>query len=166
VTSDHLDVLSALSQVAAEPGRLVELLAAAEDDDAAVRLLAAAYDFTPVQAQAVLDGQFRLLTRARRIAVDAALRDASTAPWDPPLEVRATVRLPGTAELVLAGVEHRVDGRDLDDCLERVASLVRRELAGPQRRRVAVSTGLTGGPVRILVDPLGATEFVHDDPER
>jgi hypothetical protein len=163
---NHLAVLSALSQVSTDPGQLVALLAAAEDDEAAVRLLREAYDFTPVQAQAVLDAQFRLLTYARRDAVDTGLRDvrdALAAPWDPPLEVRATVRPPGAAELVIAGVEHRVDGKDLYDCLERVASLVREKLARPQRRRAAVGTGLTEGPTRILVDPVGAVEFVYDD---
>jgi hypothetical protein len=119
-----------------------------------------------VQAQAVLDGQFRLLTLARRDALDAALRDlrdALAAPWDPPLEVEATVRSPRDAELVIAGAAHRVEGADLNDCLERVASLVREKLARPQRRRVAVSTGLAEGPTRILVDPVGAAEFFYDD---
>lgn len=163
---NHLAALSALSQVSADPGRLVALLVTAEDDGAAVRLLAEAYDFTPVQARAVLDGQFRLLTRARRDAVGAALgdlRDALAAPWDPPLDVQATVRPPGGAELVVAGVEHRVAGADLNDCLEQVASLVREKLARPHRRRVVVSTGLTEGPTHILVDPVGAAEFVYDD---
>jgi hypothetical protein len=163
---NHLAVLSALSQVSTNPDRLVALLAAAEDDDDAVRLLREAYDFTPVQAQAVLDAQFRRLTRARRDAVDAELRDmgdALSAPWDPPLDVRATVRSPQEAEVVIAGVEYGVDGADLQDCLERVVSLVREKLARPQRRRVAVSTGLTAGPTRIMVDPVGSAEFLYDD---
>lgn len=50
---NYLAVLSALSQVSADPGHLVALLAAADDEDAAVRLLREAYDFTPVQARAV-----------------------------------------------------------------------------------------------------------------
>lgn len=110
---NHLAVLSALSQVSTDPRQLVALLAVADDDDAAVRLLREAYDFTPVQAQAVLDAQFGLLTRARRDVVDAALRDmrdALAAPWDPTLDVQATVRSPRGAELVIAGVEHRVEG--------------------------------------------------------
>lgn len=163
---NHLAVLSVLSQVSAEPGRLVALLASADDDDAAVRLLREAYGFTSLQARAVLDAQFRLLTRARRAAVDVALRDmrdAMAVPWDPPLDVQATMRSPRGAEVVIAGVMHHVEGADLNDCLERLASLVREKLARPQRRRVAVSTGLADGPLRILVDPVGAAEIVYND---
>jgi hypothetical protein len=114
----------------------VALLAAAEDDDAAVRLLREAFDVTPVQAEAVLDGEFRLLTLARRDALGAALRDlrdALAAPWDPPVEVEATVRSPRDAELVIAGAEHRIEGADLNDCLERLASLVRASVLRPAR---------------------------------
>jgi len=164
--ADRLAVLSALSQVAADLPRLATVLADADDDDAAVGLLREAYSFTDVQARAVLDAPVRLLTRGRREALDVELRDvrdALAAPWDPPIEVQATVHSPRRVELVIDGVEHRVEGADLDDCLGRVASLVRDSLSRPQRRRVAVSTGLTDGPTRILVDPLGGTTFVYAD---
>lgn len=164
----RLAVLSALSRVLAEPAQLVALLAACEDDDEAMRRLREVYGFTPVQAQAVLDAQFRLVTRARRTAVHTDLTDvrgALAVPWDPPLEVQATVRSPQHIHVVLAGVGHRVEGEDLADSLGRVVSLVRARLARPERRRVAVSTGLTDGPRRILVDPVGSAEFLYGDDE-
>ncbi|SDM65995.1 hypothetical protein SAMN05660642_03044 [Geodermatophilus siccatus] len=165
----RLAVLSALSRVLAEPGQLVALLAACEDDDEAIRRLHEVYDFSPVQAQAVLDAQLRLVTRARRTAVHTGLtdvRDALAVPWDPPLEVQATVRSPQRIDVVLAGVQHRVEGEDLADSLGRVVSLVRARVARPERRRVAVSTGLTDGPRRILVDPVGSAEFLYADEPR
>jgi hypothetical protein len=161
----RLAVLGALSRVLADLPAFLALLAEADDESDAVRRLKEAYDFTPVQAQAVLDAQFRLVTRARRAAVDAELRDvtdALAAPWDPPLDVQATVRSPQRVELVIAGVEHRVEGEDLDDCLGHVVSLVRESLARPERRRVAVTTGLADGPTRILVDPVGSAAFLYD----
>jgi len=101
-------VLGALSRVLADLPALLAVLAEADDENDAVRRLEEAYDFTPVQAQAVLDVQFRLVTRARRAAVDAELRDvtvALAAPWDPPLDLQATVRSPQLVELVIAGVD-------------------------------------------------------------
>jgi hypothetical protein len=158
-------VLGALSRVLADLPALLAVLADADDENDAVRRLEEAYDFTPVQAQAVLDVQLRLVTRARRAAVHAELRDvtdALAAPWDPPLDLQATVRSPQLVELVIAGVEHRVEGEDLDDCLGNVVSLVRESLARPERRRVAVTTGLLDGPTRILVDPVGSAQFLYD----
>jgi hypothetical protein len=161
----HIAVLDALSRVLADLPSLVAILAGADDEDDAVGRLRQAYDLTPVQARAVLDAQLRLATRARRAAVDAELgdvRDALDTPWDPPLEVLATVHSPQLVEVVIAGVEHRIEGADLDDCLSRVVSVVWAELARPQRRRVTVRTGLTDGPTRVLVDPIGSAEFHYD----
>ena len=155
----------ALSRVLADLPALLALLAESDDEGDAVRRLQEAYDFTAVQARAVLDAQFGLVTRARRAAVDAELRDVTDAlgaPWDPPLDVQVTVLSPRLVELVIAGVGHRVEGADLDDCLGHVVSLVRERLARPQRRRVAVTTGLAGGPTRILVDAVGSAEFSYD----
>ncbi len=161
----RLAILEALSRVLGDLPPFLALLAEADDESDAVRRLEEAYDFTPVQAQAVLDVQFRLATRARRAAVDAELRDvtdALAAPWDPPLHLQATVHSPQMVELVIAGVEHRVEGVDLDDCLGHVVSLVRESVARPERRWVAVTTGLADGPTRILVDPVGSAEFLYD----
>lgn len=155
----HLAVLTSLVRVSADPRQLVAVLAEAEDDDEALRSLREAYDFTPVQARAVLDCPMRRISRAGRAQMDTELRDlrhALAVPWDPPLEVQATMNSPEIAELVIAGVQHRIRGENLDDCLFRVVSLVWEELAWPQRRRVAVTTGLPGGPERILIDPVGS----------
>jgi hypothetical protein len=168
IDPDHemrLTVLGALSRVLADVPALLALLAEADDESDAVRRLEQAYDFTPVQAQAVLDAQFRRVTRAHRAAVDAELRDvtdALAAPWDPPLDAQATVHSPQLVDLVIAGVEHRVEGENLDDCLGQVVCLVRESLARPERRRVAVTTGLADGPTRILVDPVGSAAFLYD----
>jgi hypothetical protein len=162
---DRLAVLQALSRALADVPTLVALLAESDDDSDAARRLQEAYDFTPVQAQVVLDLQFRRVPRARRAAVDEELRDVTDAmavPWNPPLEVLATVHSPQLVELVIGGTTHRVEGADLDDCLYFLVSLVRERLARPERRNVAVTTGLAGGPTRILVDPVGNAEFSYD----
>ena len=57
-------VLSAIGRVLAEPAQLLALLAAAEDDDDALRRVREAYGFDADQVQAVLDLQFRHVTRA------------------------------------------------------------------------------------------------------
>lgn len=126
----------------------------------ALRRLREAYDFTPGQARAVLDCQLRRISRARRAQLEDELRnlrDALAEPWDPPLEVQATIHSPQLAQLVIAGVQHRVRGENLEDCLGRVVSLVRGELAAPQRRRASVTTGLPGGPKRIIPRSQGGT---------
>jgi hypothetical protein len=145
--------------------RLVAVLAAAEDEDDSVRRLREAYDFTPVQARAVLDAQLRRFNRAHRAELDTELqilREALAAPWDPALDIRAAVHPPELVVVVIDGVEHRIHGEDLDDCLTRLVSLVREKLALPRRRRVTVTTGLTDGPTRILVDPVATAHFFYD----
>ena len=62
--ADRVAVLSAIGRVLAEPAQLLALLAAAEDDDDALRRVREAYGFDADQAQAVLDLQFRHVTRA------------------------------------------------------------------------------------------------------
>jgi hypothetical protein len=88
--------------------------------------------------------------------------DALAAPWDPPLEVPATVHSPRLFELVIGGTTHRIEGADLDDVLNQVVSLVRERLARPERRNVAVTTDLAGGPTRILIDPVSRAQFFYD----
>ncbi len=41
--------------------------------------------------------------------------------------------------------------------------LVREQVAIPRQRRVMVTTGLRGGPTRILIDPVGTAKFSYDD---
>jgi len=101
----RLAVLSALADVSADLPRLVAVLAEAEDDADALRRLQAAYDFTPVQAQAVLDAQLRLLTRGRRASLAhdlQVLREALAAPWDPPFDVHVTGNSPRAVTVALA----------------------------------------------------------------
>jgi hypothetical protein len=162
----RLAVLSALSEVSADLPRLVAVLADAEDDADALRRLQAAYDLTPVQAQAVLDAQLRLLTRGRRASLMhdlEVIREALAAPWDPPLDVHVTGDSPRTVTVALEDGEHLIRSTGRRDCLDRIVRLVREQVALPRLRRVMVTTSLTGGPSRILIDPVDVAEFFHDD---
>ena len=161
-----LAALRALSAVLAEPGRLLDVLAAAADDDDALVRLRAAYGIDAEQAEAVLDLQFRRVTQARRARLDdevARVAAALEAPWDPPLEVETTVLSPQRVEVVLGGTVHRVEGTDLANLLDRLIALVGTELAGPERRRVAVRLDMPDGPALALVDDLGGAELRYDD---
>jgi hypothetical protein len=166
-TDPHLDVLEALSRVLSDPAAFVALVADAADEDDARRRLQEAYGFDSVQAQAVLDLQFRHATRARRAALEAelrAMREAVAVPWDPPLPLQATVRSPRLIEVDIDGVLHRVDGADLEDSLDGLIALVRQHLAGPARRNVVVTiTGSAAGPTGVLVDPVSSASFSYDD---
>ena len=162
----RLAVLSALADVSADLPRLVTVLADAEDDADALRRLQAAYDLAPVQAQAVLDAQLRLLTRGRRASLAhdlQVLREALTAPWDPPLDVHVSGDSPRTVTVALEDGEHRIRSMGRRDCLDRIVRLVREQVALPRLRRVMVTTSLRGGPARILIDPVGTAEFFYDD---
>jgi hypothetical protein len=162
----RLAVLSALSEVSADLPRLVAVLADAEDDADALRRLLAAYDLTPVQAQAVLDAQLRLLTRGRRASLThdlEVLREAPAAPWDPPLDVRVSGDSPRTVLVALEDGEHLIRSTGRRDCLDRIVRLVREQVALPPLRRVMVTTSLAGGPSRILIDPVDIAECFYDD---
>jgi hypothetical protein len=163
----HLAVLTALSRISADVPALAALLADADDDADAIGRLQEAYDLSPIAAQSVLDAQFKLLTRARRAELDRELhefREALAAPWDPPLEVPATMHSPRRVVVLIAGEAHEVTGRGLRDSVDRVVVLVRELLAAPRRRRVAVtvSGGPAKAPTRILVDPVASTLFFYD----
>jgi hypothetical protein len=166
-TDPRLAVLEALSRVLSDPAGCLALVADADDEDDAARRLRNAYGFDAVQAQAVLDLQFRSATRSRRAAMEAELRtvqDAVSAPWDPPLQLPATVRYPRLIEVDIDGVLHRFDGADLADCLHGLIALVRQHLARPARRNVVVTiTGSAAGPTGVLVDPVGSATFSYDD---
>ncbi|RBY90157.1 hypothetical protein DQ244_11845 [Blastococcus sp. TBT05-19] len=166
--AERLAVLTAVDTALADLPRLIAVLSDAEDDADALRRLGHAYDLTEVQAQAVLDGQFLLLSRrhrARRAAEIQALTEGLAGVWDPPLHVQAVVHSPTDVRVVLADEEHRVRGTDLEDSLDRLVQLVRERLAGPRRRRVVITTGLVDGPVRIELDPTGNVRFRHADEE-
>jgi hypothetical protein len=162
---ERLTVLAALSRALADVPALLTVLAEADDDSDAVRRLQETYGFTPLQAEVVLDLQFRRVVRANRTALDDEFQDVTDAgavPWDPPLEVPATVHSPQLVELVIGGTTHRIEGADQDDCLDSLVSLVRERLARPERRNVVVTTDLAGDPIRILIDPVSRAHFFHD----
>ncbi len=138
-------VLSAIDQVLDDPAHLLVVLAEAEDDDDARRRLREAYGFGADQAQAVLDLQFRTVTRGRRSRLSEEL---------------------ARSREVLEGTVHRVDGADPADVIDRLVALVGVELAAPRRRRVAVRLGFPGWPALALVDPIGGAEFRYDDDPR
>jgi hypothetical protein len=162
---ERLTVLAAFSRALADVPALLALLTEADDESDAVRRLQETYGFTPLQAEVVLDLQFRRVVRANRAALDDELgdvTDAGAVPWDPPLEVPATVHSPRLVELTIGGTTHRIEGADLDDVLDQLVSLVRERLARPERRNVVVTTDLADGPMRILIDPVSRAQFFHD----
>src|SRR4051812_34249918 len=102
----HLAVLTALSRVSDDLPAFIALLADADDDAAAGRRLQDTYDFSPIQGEAVLDAQCKLLNRARRAALGEELqllRQVLEAPWDPPLDTVATVHSPRRISVVIDG---------------------------------------------------------------
>jgi hypothetical protein len=158
-----LPVLAALETAVAEPARLVALLQDAEDDEAAVRSISAAFGLTPDQASAVLDQQFRLLVRSRRAAVAEELR-ILRAPWNEPREITLHVTGRRSAVAVVDGVEHRFTAGGVRSLLEHVADLLRDEVVVPGLQPVVVSTGLDGrDPVRMRIWPSGTTTFEYGD---
>jgi len=58
-----LDQLRAMEKALTDPGRLVEAVSGTEDDAEAIEALCRAFEFTEPEARAVLDQQFRSLTR-------------------------------------------------------------------------------------------------------
>jgi hypothetical protein len=153
--------LTAIDTVLADPARLVALLQDAEDDDAAVRSVSAAFGLSAEQATAIMDNPFRLMVRSRRAALAEELR-ILRAPWQEPLAVDLSVPAPGSAVLILDGTEHRFAARRVPDLLERVADFLRARVVVPQLRPVVLSTGLDGrDPVRVRIWPSGTTEFEY-----
>lgn len=166
----HLALLAAISQVSSDLPRAAALLADAADDADAISRLREAYGLTAEQAGGVLEQQLWLLTGARRAELDnqlQTLRAALAATWDPPLTLAATIESPRRAAIVIEGDEHRVEGQELGDTVERMVDVVREQVALPHRRRVVVDvdTGLAKAPTRILIDPVSSTRYFYRDDE-
>jgi hypothetical protein len=162
----HLALLTAISEVSSDLPRAAALLADAGDEADAVSRLQEAYGLTSEQAQGVLDQQLRLFTGARRAEQEyelEVLREALSAPWDPPLLVEGTIHSPRRASVVIEGDEHPVVGRGLNDTVDRLVDFVRNQLAFPRRRRVSVTvnSSLTKAPTRILVDPVHSSHYFY-----
>jgi hypothetical protein len=152
-----LPILSAVAAVLAHPERLVRVLAAADDDEAAVAALASEFDLEPDQARAVLDQQFRLLTRAGRAALGAEVR-VLEAEWGEP--IAASVVLYGNRGGLLAveGSEYHLSGRNVAGVLEAAAGQLREAVAVP--RMAPVRVAVSGTQVaEMTVWPTGAASF-------
>ncbi|MGY1705172.1 hypothetical protein ACI79C_11385 [Geodermatophilus sp. SYSU D00697] len=157
--ADRLAVLAAIEAVLADPARFVQVLAEAEDDAAAVDGLRAAFGLTPDGAAAVLDQQFRLLTRERRARLAGEIA-VLRAEWGPPLEAR--LRFDGTrsAVLELDGTGHAFRARGKNGVLDEVGAFLFGEVARPRLRPVVVQVeGAPAGPGRLVVDPGGTTRY-------
>ena len=158
-----LPVLTALETALADPARLIALLQDAEDDEAAVRSISAAFGLTPDEASVVLDNQFRLLVRSRRAAVAEELR-ILRAPWNEPREITLQVTGRRSAVAVVDGVERRFTAGSVRSLLDQVADLLRDEVVVPGLQPVVVSRGLDGrDPVRMRLWPSGTTTFEYGD---
>lgn len=155
--------LAAMETVLADPLRLVELLQHAEDDQAAVRSIAAAFGLTSEHAETVLHNQFRLLVRSRRAALAEELR-ILRAPWPEPLALELHVTGKGSAELTLDGDVHRFTARGTRNLLDAVVDFLRERVVVPQLRPVVLTTGLDDRePVRVRIWPGGTTGFEYTD---
>jgi len=71
-----LDQLNAIKTALAEPRRLVDAISHADDDEQAIDAVSREFQLSPQAARAVMDQQFRLLTRA---ALAALQRDIARA---------------------------------------------------------------------------------------
>jgi hypothetical protein len=157
--AQRLAVLAAVDAALADPARLVHLLADAEDDADAAHRIRQAFGLDEVQAAAVLDLQFRRLSRSARARLRAQLELLRT-PWGPPVGARLHVSGRRSAVLTVDDVATRITGGGADDLLERVRQHLTAEVAAPQRRPVeVVLTGLPGGPGRLTVHPDGSARY-------
>jgi hypothetical protein len=165
-TPSRREVLEALTAVLDDPHRLVDAVAAAADDEAAVRALGAEFGLAPTLAQAVLDGQVRLLTRSRREAVAEDLRVEQT-PVGPPLRVEASFTGSDTAATVTVdGRQYGVQGATPEETVEALADIVVEQVARPLHRPVIVDAP-PGGPLkRFVATPGRSVAFEYwDDPD-
>jgi hypothetical protein len=157
-----LPQLAALESALSDPGRLVRVLADADDRDAAVTALEGAFGLTPEQAEIVLDSQFGGLVRSRRATLTEELR-VLRAPWGPPQELALQSRGRLAAVVVLDGAEHAFRAPSRNALLDEVTRFLWNEVAVPQLRPVFLSTDLTDGPGRLLIWPSRVTEFEYAD---
>ncbi|WP_448626283.1 hypothetical protein [Geodermatophilus sp. URMC 64] len=164
-TPSRREVLEALTTALDDPHRLVDVLSAAEDEGDAVRVLGAGFGLSPTLAQAVLDVQFRLLTRRRREAVAQDLRIEQT-PVGPPLRLEATFTdADRVAAVTVDGREYRVEGATSGETVEALADVVVEEIARPLHRPVIVDAS-PGGPLRRFVaTPSRSVAFEYWDDE-
>jgi hypothetical protein len=165
--AQRLAVLAALDAALADPARLVHLLADTEDDADATHRIRQEFGLDEVQAAAVLDLQFRRLSRAAHARLAAEL-DVLRTPWGPPVGAHLHVTGPRSAVLTVDDVATTITGGGTDDLLERVRQHLTAEVAAPQRRPVeVVVAGLPDGPGRLTVRPDGGARYGdHPDEQR
>ena len=134
----RLPVLEALSAALGDPHRLVDVLRDATDEEDARRRVAETFELTDLQAQAVLDQQFRLLTVARRTELAEQLQ-AERAPLGPELHLRASWDAARRVVTVsVDDIEIAGRGRTAAKAVEDLAMRVMEEIARPRHRPVVV----------------------------
>ncbi|MCA0145778.1 hypothetical protein [Blastococcus sp. LR1] len=164
--AEKLAILAAYEAALADPVRLVVLLADAADDDDAVRRVQEAFDLPAEQATAVLDLQFRRLSRATRAHVADELR-ILRAEWGP--DVPATVAFTSRCSAVVTvdGDARTLSAAGAQEVLVRISAHLVDDVAVPRMCPVVAEvTGSAGGPVRIRALPSGDTscEYADDPP--
>ena len=160
--AERLAVLTAMAAALEDPVRLFRVLTDAEDDEDAVREVAAAYDVDEPVARTLVDLQFRRLTRAGRSRLTEELRILRTA-WGPPVQAR--LALTGRrAVLSVDDGEQRFTASDAGALLDEVVGFLRSEIAVPRLRPVAVVvTGRATGPTGMTVRPDGSASFDYEE---
>jgi hypothetical protein len=157
-----LDQLAALEAALADPVRLVQVVAPAEDHEAAVRALAASFGLTPEQASGVLDNQFGLLVRSRQAALAEELR-VLRAPWGTPMHLELRARSATAAVVDVEGAEHTFTARTRHGLLDEVTRFLHEEVAVPRLRPVLLITDLPGGPSLVRIWPSRTAEYDPQD---
>jgi hypothetical protein len=160
---ERFRILSAIESALADPVRLLGILLDSEDDDDAIDRLMDAYGVDAVQAQAMLDLQFRRVIPANRARLADELR-VLRAEWGPP--VMAHIEFTGRRSAVLSidGAEHSFRAGGVHGVLDKIRDFALDEVAVPTLRPVVASVaGLPEGPVRMTITPSRDGRYEYPD---
>jgi hypothetical protein len=161
--SERLSILAAIESALADPVRLVGILVESADGDDAVRRLRNAFGLDDVQAQAVLDAQFRQVTAAPRARLAEELR-VLRADWGPTVEAHIEFTGRRSAVLSVDGTEHTFRAGGVQSVLDRIAEFLLDEVAIPRLRPVAATiSGLPAGPIRMTYTPARNGRYEYPD---
>jgi hypothetical protein len=160
---ERLSILTAIESALADPVRLLGILLDSEDDDDAIDRLMDAYGVDAVQAQAMLDLQFRRVIPANRARLADGLR-VLRAEWGPPVVAHIEFTGRRSAVLSIDSAEHSFRAGGVHGVLDKIRDFVLDEVAVPTLRPVVTSiAGLPDGPVRMTFTPSRDGRYEYPD---